>query len=247
MSTQHNIKYGIEDIKDLYDSKQEQEEKEYSARLTIGCKSDKSSVYVNETAKVSCDLKNTGNLILKDLEVCLLDNCQKMQLGITQERTVKFDFSPEKITDQPILKANNVDVAKIEKIDVKVVDKPSLAISDLSVPVQVGYDDTFITKFTIKKKSVSNIENLNIKLYKDGKLRDEWQIASVTNDQPFEIEMLGSNMDPKENNYKIELEWRDDKGRYYQTDKEFEISLVDVNFWQKIKIFFRNIGEAFSR
>lgn len=242
-SEENEIKYSYEDIKQLYDAKQEEITKTYSARLTVGCSSDKSFVYVGDKAKISCVLKNSGTKILKNLKVCLLDDCDTTQLGINQERDFDFEFAPSKITDKAILNIKNSDVTKTEQVDIDVLDKPDVEIQNLTFPSNVKYDDIFMTEFRISKKSLSDIEELKIRIY-DEKLEKKLVIKNLTKYEDFDIEIYGSDLDPGRNEFKIVLEWQDKEGIYYQEQESFTIELIDVSFAQRIKIFFRNISEA---
>src|SRR3989338_6246910 len=96
-SAKNDIVLSLDEVKDIIKQKQEEEQKIYSKDVSIGCGIDKSEFYSYETALAQCNIKNIGNVFLKNLDFCLVRDCRKFELGIAQEKS--FNFSLENIKE----------------------------------------------------------------------------------------------------------------------------------------------------
>ena len=62
---------------------------------------------------LKCNIKNIGNVVLKNLNVCFESECSKTNLGIVQEKN--FNYTVEKSIagiQESIFKVKNIDVSK---------------------------------------------------------------------------------------------------------------------------------------
>ena len=225
---------GIEEL--LSESK---EEKSYSGDLELNCKSEKEGIYEYESTIVECNIKNIGNVYLEDLNICLAQNCRKIDLGINREEGVSFNFEPKDVGMQEVLvKASNAEVSESAFFDVTVYDQPSIEITELAYPESVEYKDGYDVSFILDKKSKFAPYNISIRIEPVNK---EWEINQLNENRRFVLKMYGSELNVGENNFKVFIEYEDKNGKNYETSKEFIINLVNVNALQRVIIFFKNI------
>lgn len=236
--TEDGKMFSLEGMESLVEG--EEEEKSLLGNVEVSCSVDKEGVYDYETANVECNVKNIGNIYLEDLNVCLEDDCEKVSLGITQEDDVKFVFKPKESGMQEIvIKASNAEVNKNHFLDISVYDKPVVEINELENPTEVRYKDVYEISFVLDKKSKFAPSNVVIKIVPLGK---EWELNELSESRKFVLKMFGSELDIGKNVFKIFVEYKDKNGKKYETSEDIVVSLVDVNIFQRISIFFKGIG-----
>jgi len=219
--------------------KESEGEKSYLGKVELGCKADKNAFYEYESTIVRCDVKNIGNVYLEEMTVCLEEDCKKLSLGITQEERISFNFKPKEAGAQEIVvKASSEEVSKSAFLDVVVYDKPSIEISDMVHPEEVGYNEVYEISFILNKKSRFAPYNITIRVEPVNK---EWELSQLKENRKLVLKMYGSELRAGENNFKILIKYKDRNGKGYETSKDFNISLVNVNIFQRIVIFFKHI------
>jgi len=233
-------RFSLEGMEDLI--KEGEGEKSYVGRIELDCEIDENEIYEYETTIVECDIKNVGNVYLDDVNVCLEKDCKKVSLGITQEEGVSFNFEPIEAGSQEIVvKANNDEVSKSAFLDVVVYDEPSIEINELVYPEEVRYKDNYEISFRLDKKSIFAPYNVSIRVEPVNK---EWELNQLSENRKFILKMFGSELRIGENEFEIMIEYKDMNGKSYSTSEEFTLSLVDVNIFQRITIFFKSIGRS---
>ena len=230
-------RFSLEGIENLVE--ESEEEKSYSGDLMIACMVEQNEIYEYEDTSVKCDVKNIGNVYLENLDICLEEECEKLSLGITEEDKVNFNFKPKEVGVQEIvIKANNKDVSKNSLLDISVYDEPSIEIEDLVHPKEVEYKNIYEIAFVLNKKSQFAPYNVSIKIEPVGK---EWDLNQLKESRKFVLKMYGNELKAGENNFKIIVNYNDKKGKSYETNKEFNLKLVNVNIFQRMVIFFKHL------
>lgn len=230
-------KFSLEGIGSLV--KESKEEKDYIGNVELSCKADKDKIYEYESTNIKCNVKNIGNVYLDGLNICLGDDCKKFSLGITQEEKANFNFEPKEAGAQEVvIKASNKEVSKSTFLDIVVYDKPSIEITDLVYPEEVKYTDEYEVSFVLNKKSRFAPYNVSIRFEPINK---EWELNQLNENRKFILKMFGSEMKVGDNRFKILIEYKDINGKSYETSKDFNISLVNVNIFQHIVIFFKHL------
>ncbi len=233
-------RFSLEAMEDLI--KEGEEEKSYVGRVELNCRADKDEIYEYESTIIECDIKNVGNVYLDNVNVCLENDCKKIELGITQEEKISFNFEPKEAGAQEVvIKANNEEVSKSTFLDVVVYDKPSIEISELVYPEEARYKDMYEISFILDKKSIFMPYNVSISVEPIDK---EWELNQLSEDRRFILKMRGGELRAGENRFKILVDYKDKNGKGYSTIKDFGISLVDVTILQRITIFFKDIGRG---
>ena len=94
--------------------------------------------------------------------------------------------------------------------------------------------------FVLAKRSYSGPVNITVQLERKGIVKG-WEVSQLSKDTEFVVDLRGKSMDVGRNRYKLKVDYKDKNGKEYDTEQEFYINLVDVTFFQRIKIILRNI------
>lgn len=216
-----------------------EEEKSYSGNAEIKCNADREEIYEYESANLECDVKNTGNIYLEELSVCLENDCKKLNLGITQEGKAGFEFKPKKAGAQEVaIKASNKDVSKSAFVNMIVYDQPSIEISDIIHPNEVEYKDEYEISFVLNRKSIFSPYNVSIIVEPTGK---EWELSQLSENRKFIVKMYGKELNEGSNDFMVLIKYKDRNGKSYETSESFNIELVNVNILQRVILFFRGM------
>jgi len=235
-------RFSLEGIKSLIE--ETEEEQNYEGDIELSCSTEKAEVYEYETAKIDCDVSNIGNIYLEDLNICLDGDCEKIDLGLTQKESVSFDYSPTEIGMQEVvIKAINPDVSKSTFVDLTVYDKPSIGISDIVYPEEIGYKDDYDISFVLNKKSKFAPQNIGIQIEPIGK---EFEVSQLNEDRKFVLKMQGNDLKAGENEFMILIKYKDKNDKTYEVSEGFDIELINVGFFQRISIFFKGITRLFN-
>ena len=233
-SSKGQIVYSFDEIKNILEQKEEEEEKVYSKDVSIDCSIDKKEFYTYEKALIECNIKNTGNIFLENLNSCFDDRCIKIDLGITQEKRLTFPIENyEEGNRESVLSLKNEDVSKAGYIQYNVLDKPEIKIKYIESPSNVEYEDNFKVAFLLSKESSSIPQNLEIKLIQD-KFEKTWTVKELTEDRRFLIDIFGRDLKKGFNEFNLIVSYQDKNGRAYETQETFFVELLNVTLLQNI-------------
>ncbi|MBI2541575.1 transglutaminase domain-containing protein [Candidatus Woesearchaeota archaeon] len=227
----------FEEIEKIAKLLEEEKEKKYSGNVVLDCKIDKSEFYEYESAEIYCNIKNTGNIFLEDLNVCFESACKKMDLGIAQAKnaTFKVNNSITGLRESPMTLRNGL-VSKAYPFSFKVNDIPDIEIKDLEFPNNVSYNDEFEISFSLAKKSQSNPRNVGIVFAQNG-IEKKWSINELDEDRKFVLNFTGKNMKYGKNSYRINADYLDGLGKKYNVNKEFSIDLANAALLQRLLLW----------
>jgi len=216
---------------DLVESLEQEEEKSYSPQLNIECNTTKSYYYTYEEPEITCSLKNTGNNYLEDLKICLEENCQTLDLRISQQE--ELNFLPEKQTKRLIVTAKNQDVDLQKTIDLKVFEKPDLKIQYPEYPNPINYSNTFDFSFILSSEVL--VKNLEIKInnYEENYILESQgskTISTNLNSKFFTIEPIT-----------VKINYEDENGNPFSLEESFQINVENIPWYIKFINFFKKL------
>ncbi|MBI2135281.1 transglutaminase domain-containing protein [Candidatus Woesearchaeota archaeon] len=246
-SAKNDIVLSLEDIHSVLRQKQEEEQKIYSKDVSIGCSIDKNEFYSYETALVQCRVKNIGNAFLENFDFCLANECEKFDLGISQEKS--FNFSVEDIREekqQLVLDLKNADVSKAAYLDVDVLDAPNITISRIEAPAKVGYKDEYKLSFLLEKKSRSSPKNVEITL-SNKNIKKAWVVSELSEDRKFIVNLLGKDLSKGANEFNIDVKYQDNNRKKYEASENFAVELSNVTLVQNILLAFHSITRSLEK
>ncbi|MBC8495601.1 transglutaminase domain-containing protein [archaeon] len=217
-----------------------------SAPIELFCSADKESAKIGESIIINCEAENSGSRVLKSLDICLDDDCSKMDIGL--DEVVTFDFSPELtavgVKNFIISVGNNNFVVK-RYILIRSLDDPSIIISNFDAPKSVAYGEISSISFVVEQDSFSEPEDILVSV--DGKrFSESWVVYDFTGKNEFVFTIPTKIMSSGSNDLKIVVEFKDDKGIEYAVQKNFSIDMTNVDFWDKILIFFNRLNYKMS-
>lgn len=227
-------------IENILEGIEEQEQKVYSANVEFECNMQQKQLYFEDPGLVNCIIKNSGNVLLINLELCLKNDCKNFDLGITEEHKEEFVFtdSEKAGNKEKTIILRNKDVFK--KFDIKylLLDKPNLEITNITFPNVVNLEDMFPIRILVEKKSFSNPKNIKIMLQGEH-LKRQGEISITTSDINMNFKnILAKELNSGENNINVKVYYEDDKGKSYTKEQEININLQNVTFFGKLKLFF---------
>ncbi len=205
-----------------------EDENEFSYDVSLKCTPDKSEFYIDEEVGAKCNIKNNGNALLNDLNLCLDGQCTTFNLMIGEEKIEKFALEKDKI-DYVITLKNN-EVSKTEYLGLTILQKPDIRIIDIT-PKEIGYnEDNIVVSLetnSICKDAIIKINSLVIKTDKINMKKD------------FTLPITGKNLLSEKAVIKAFCyDLRDNK---YEDKKVFDLKITDVPGSAKIWQFFLKI------
>ncbi|MCK5026760.1 MAG: hypothetical protein KAS15_09260, partial [Nanoarchaeota archaeon] len=223
-------------IKTILEQKKEEEVKAYSAEVILNCDTDRDIIYLGEEAEIICKVKNAGNILLEGVEVCLDEDCQSYDIPINQEYEARFMLKSKIIgMQQKSVIAKNAMFTKLALVDFSILDKPSIAITNITIPASIGYNENYTLHFTLVKSSMSIPKNISVVLDVGG-VENKWHIEELDIDNLFKINMNSKSLGIGENNININVEYHDEIGEIYSEKETALISLENVSLWERIMI-----------
>ena len=233
--------FSLDEINFALNQMKEEETKTYSKDVKITCSLDKTEYYTYERPAVNCLIRNEGNVFLRELNVCLEDECKEHNIGIAQEKEINFTVYSKNIgVNDVAVTAKNDDVSKAQYLKFTMFDEPEIDITSLEYPKEVRYKEMHAFKFVMKKESYSLPEHINLKVDIAG-LKKEFDMRNLSGEQEFVIEFSGSDLRPGQNNFTIDIDYKDGNEKDYEKKEAFAVSLVDVTIWQRIVILLKHL------
>jgi transglutaminase-like putative cysteine protease len=234
-------------LKAIVEQSEEGSKKPFNEDVSFKCDPNNELLYLNETSVVTCALENSGSAELQNLQICLEANCQTVNIKRNEGKSVVFekDFSSIGLKTLMITAKNSL-ISKASFVTVSVLDEPGLVIKNLSYPSSMSFDDISYIEFTVSKSSDSAPKNVDIFL-KHSVMEEDWFVRNLDHDQKFKLILTGGNLDLKDNFFVLNVTYEDERGEVYNIAEEFEIELVNANFWHKLLIIINKYSYKLKR
>lgn len=235
------VRLSEQKVEDELRERQEGRTKALDRSLIITCDTDKDDYYPDEKPKVSCVFKNTGNTLLEGIQMCIDDDCQSQDIGITQSKEIELEYTIQPGVNDLIITAIGGGIEEQRVIDVQVKDLPVLEITKLKHPQEADYDDAFHIFFTIRKTSIDSPQQVITTM----KLKNEevpFTLDILEGERTYDITTAGNTLHDMQNEFVVTTTWKDGLGREYETTQTFTINLKKPTFSQKIRIWLDGIG-----
>lgn len=243
-SSVDDIVYSRSEMEEILKQREKETTKVYSKNIELNCIIEKEEYYLDEPIIAGCYVKNTGNTMLNNLNLCLKKQCKTFDLGITQSVEKNFSINISNIgKKENIITVENNEVSKLVRLGYSVIDRPKIEITALEYPDDVSYNDEFNIKFTAVKVSRAMPSDIIVEV-KGKYFSRKWQLKKLNIKQEFELNLIGKDLNLDKNDFKIIVNYKDKDGKNYTAREDFYITLSNVNLIQRIIIFFRNIIES---
>ena len=238
--------FSYDRIEQILDQKKEEEIKAYSADVLLDCNTDRSIIYLDEEAEIVCKVKNAGNILLEDVDVCMDEECKNYDIPINQEHEVRFELKSKIIgLQQKSIIAKNDKFTKLALVDFSILDKPSIAITNISAPTSIEYDQNYTLHFTLETKSMSIPKNISVTINIRG-IENNWEIEKLENGNTFNIIMNSKSLGIGKNNISIDVEYHDEYGLIYSEKANIFISMENISLLDRIMIMMHSLNNKLS-
>ena len=228
-SAQYDV-FTLAEAEELIEDLEEEEDMTYSEQISLDCSTPKTYYYSFEDLEINCEVQNTGNTLIRDLEVCLFEDCQTIDLNIAQKKDLLFENGEPQIS--LIVSAQNEVVDVYSFMNILVLDKPDLEISSFEFKDNVDYDEEFDISFVLS--SEAEIKNLMIKL-------DDLEPISIKKNKkslPISIKAKGKYFLDEVD---MILTYDDEYGNSFSLEESRGIIITNVPWYSSIIRFFRRI------
>ena len=200
------------------------EEKEYSYDVVLECQGTKSEFYIDEEIKAICKITNKGNVLLRNLELCIKQNCTKFDLPIGTVESKEFVLDNE--TDY-VAKLENELISKSTYVGINILQKPDLRVVDIT-PKEINYSQNTVSATTETK---SPCKDAVIKLN-----NIQFEVGEINLREVLSLSFSGKYALSEK--IKIKARCYDLRSREYKDEKEFDVQIKDIPFYAKIWQFF---------
>lgn len=225
-----NEGYTLAQAEQLVEELEEEEELTYSEEVSLDCSTPKTYYYSFETVEVSCEVQNTGNTLIDDLEVCLSEDCQTIELNIAQKKNLVFEKVNPEIS--LVVSANKGNIEVYSFMNILVLDEPDLEVTEFEFEDNVNYDEEFEISFVLS--SEAEIKNLRVVL-------DDLDPISITKGKkslPVSIKAKGKYFLDEVN---MILIYEDEYGNEFSIEESKGIIITNVPWYAEVIRFFRRM------
>ncbi|MBT3395170.1 transglutaminase domain-containing protein [archaeon] len=229
-SSSEGYDYISEDkAREMIEELEEIEEKTYSEEISLECGAERSYYYTFENIPISCKIKNIGNKILTGISVCLDQECEIVDLTISEEKKILFEIQAENLTER-VVSAKNEVIDLISNIQLTILGKPDLKMIDFEYPDQVDYGENFNFIFRLDSKAL--IKNLSISINGANKQIIQ-ESQGITN--------LEAKLNSKyllNNKINILIEYEDEFRNTFELNEVKTIKVMNLPWYAQIYKFF---------
>lgn len=145
---------------------------------------------------INCTLINTNNFEMKNINLCITNNCQETNLLIGEEKSILIETNnfQENIT---IITENSKDISNLKLSKPKLEIDSKLTENNLKLQIEIqNYTISQATKITVNNKEISTNDEkfteINITLNKG---LNEIKIELIVNNKTYEEQTLEYNVD----------------------------------------------------
>lgn len=209
----------------------------YNPYVTFRCEAPE-SVFLDDIVTINCTIDNKADKSFY-MSICFMDYCENRNIGI-QMLPVSFNTSIEKIgINNLILKLKADGLEKTSFVNIEVKDRPRIIIKNVEHPKGVMFNEAFSISFDIEKTSYTNPHNVTIKI-SGPTMISEWKIEELTGERRFVLNTDGRSLKPKQNDFKITVEY--DDGLELFVEEEDIVINSDANFFENIILYFNQLA-----
>lgn len=226
--------YTLAQAQAMIDSFSVEEQKEYSSSIDISCSSEREAYYTYEQPQISCLIKNRGNTILQNINLCADSLCNTFDLNIAEEKQLMFNLSLPLGQHEIKLKAENKDISKLNYVTIEILESPQVLHQDIKFPEQIDYNQRADISFILKTKT--ELKDVDIRLGRSLVLH----LDDFKSNKQIIIPFEGKAFYNKE--LKLKTTYKDINGKEYFTETPISIEVTNAPFYAGKGYVFVGIG-----
>ncbi|MEW5896845.1 MAG: transglutaminase domain-containing protein [Nanoarchaeota archaeon] len=218
------------------------EEKSYSRKISFDCDYP-AEIKIGQRGTAKCTVKNIGNTNLQNVNFCLGNVCEIINLPINQEKSAQITLLEEKAGWKKItVSAENELIEKKMSLQFLAYDQPQMAVEVISGQT-AQFGKPFDFQLVLEKKSFAEPQNVTLIVSGAG-LESKWEIEKLKGTEKIAFRIDGSKLGSK-NKFKITASWKDKEGQSYSQEQEISVKGTASTLPQKIKMWLRGIVNLF--
>ena len=206
---------------------QKREEKFSFKNIEFDCIKDKEIYYLSEQVNILCSVKNKGNVMIKDLSVCLNEECKTEMLSINELKQMNFVYNVSKKETIKIIAEDN-EMIKSFYLSIDTVPIPEVFIQDINPKVS----DFKNKNFDISLSADIPIYNLTLNI--NNIYEKNIDLFNGQQDIPVDFEAKNLLVKP----FFVNLTYHDKYGKKYNRYETKNIEIINLPWYLKIKAFF---------
>ena len=221
----------------------EVEDKTYSRKVSFRCDLPP-EIRMGERADVACTIKNIGNTNVENLNFCIENVCERIDLPINQEHTGKITVEGKIVGWNKIMvTAENSLIQKSISLQYMVSDEPKITFSP-EYPQSIVYGADFSLNMNLHKESFANPQKVVLKVDSFAG-ESSWEMEELAKDQSIVLEMSSKKMSRK-NTFEIEVVWEDKEGKKYIEKREIVIKVIPASFGERVRMWMNAVVNLFT-
>ena len=222
------------------------EDKSYSRQVSFNCQGQE-QLKLGEIAKISCQIRNSGNANLEEVNFCLEKNCGLINLPINQIVEKKISLLAEKPGwNKVFVTAENQFIEKRSSFNYAVLDEPKATISFKSPKLAklnspAGSDNALAV--IINKESFSLPQKVEITLTGPG-LKINWQASEIKQTEQIKLDLQQARLGFK-NKFVVKMAWQDLEKKKCSSTKTIIIPSKPENYRERARMIFNTLLNFF--
>lgn len=218
------------------------EEKSYSRRITFHCDYLPEIPFRQET-EASCSVENKGNRNLREVEFCLNNICDTIDLSVRGKDGIAITLKADrKGWNKLLVSAENEFIEKKSSFNYLVLDPPSVRVS-IESPGTIMYGEDLNILFSLEKNSFAVPKNVII-VVEGPSFRNQWQIDSLARKEETNLRLTSFPLS-RNNKFMVTTMWKDSEGRLFSDKQEFKVKGEARDFTDRLKMAFNGIAKLF--
>ncbi len=213
--------HSLNNVKNTVEKLNLREAKKISSSLSLDCKSDKNIYYSDEEININCKVKNKGNNLLYNVNICFKNKCEFKDLKIGEETNFNFKTQNEKKVN---IIAETNDIITKKDINFEIIEIPKIYITGIS-PDSLGYSEVRDLSFSLN----TDVKAYNVSLKING---GSYKLSEIEGIKTIIIkDIKGKDL---MNGLRIETLYHDKIGNKYEKDFDFDININYIPWYAKI-------------
>ena len=227
-------RYSLKLAKDYIAEIMQQEESSYLDNFIVDCNPEREFYFDYENATLVCNVKNIGYHVLRNIEVCVEQDCKSVSV-LEPKKYEPLTFKNLPVRKELTIKANVENKTLLNKLSIISFSDPNLRILSISYPEEFPYRSKVDLQMTLKSDTPVD----KIKLYVNKKFLgimqglEDMQKRTITIDAKYLY-----TLDKKAN---ITLIYLDRNGREYSTSRIISVNIVNVPWYAKLFAYIKEL------
>ncbi len=210
----------LDEAKSFVSGIEQRDKKEILSEVIIDCDFEERDYYSQEEIDIICKTRNSGNVLLENLNFCIEGKCFMENLGIGETKEFSFKVNAKEST---VFVVENNEFIKKENIEFSIVRSPTIYITELS-PAEVNYNAETDVRFFIN----SDFEAKNVLVQMRG-------IGEITYNNLIGKKLVEFSVNSKKlvSGLNLKISYEDSTGKKYIDVKNYPIVVKNVPFYAR--------------